>query len=345
VAAVDGIKTGYTRSSGFNLLTSAKAGGRHLVAVVLGGRSGRKRDAIMAGLIGQHLPRAYAGHRTGIVIATADDDDDDATPARRREIVARAAPLAPTPTPTLRQPSLTATAHAFGSIAPPPRPVGEASDLRNVRPAVATAKSSPVTPGAPLALHAPAPPPRPEATLPPGAKATHRLTPPADIGARPLSFTGSPDRRAPRPPLDVSPTGSLKSEPDDTDEESAEDEDKPKKKVAGPVKPAPETPKAKPAAPAPAAPPVAEAATRPAQSGWVIQLGATDDKAKALEILERARQRGQTLLAKAKPFTEPVEKGGTTLWRARFAGFEEQDAQAACRALKRSGFSCFATKA
>ena len=36
---VDGIKTGYTRASGFNLLTSVHRDGRALVAVVMGGRS------------------------------------------------------------------------------------------------------------------------------------------------------------------------------------------------------------------------------------------------------------------------------------------------------------------
>jgi D-alanyl-D-alanine carboxypeptidase len=45
VEGVDGIKTGYTRMSGFNLLTSAKRNdGRHLIAVALGGRSRRRRD-------------------------------------------------------------------------------------------------------------------------------------------------------------------------------------------------------------------------------------------------------------------------------------------------------------
>src|SRR3954469_11591717 len=39
VEGVDGIKTGYTRASGFNLVTSMRRGNRHLVGVVLGGRS------------------------------------------------------------------------------------------------------------------------------------------------------------------------------------------------------------------------------------------------------------------------------------------------------------------
>ena len=47
VEGVDGIKTGYTRASGFNLVTSMRRGNRHLVGVVLGGRSGGSRDAIM----------------------------------------------------------------------------------------------------------------------------------------------------------------------------------------------------------------------------------------------------------------------------------------------------------
>ncbi|HRI93788.1 MAG TPA: D-alanyl-D-alanine carboxypeptidase family protein, partial [Accumulibacter sp.] len=63
VEGVDGIKTGYTRASGFNLLTSAKDDGRQVIAVVLGGRSGRARDAQVASLVEEHLPRAFAGAR------------------------------------------------------------------------------------------------------------------------------------------------------------------------------------------------------------------------------------------------------------------------------------------
>jgi D-alanyl-D-alanine carboxypeptidase len=58
VSGVDGIKTGYTRASGFNLVSSVETDGRRIVAVVMGGRSGRARDAHMASLIRQFLPRA-----------------------------------------------------------------------------------------------------------------------------------------------------------------------------------------------------------------------------------------------------------------------------------------------
>lgn len=58
VRGVDGIKTGYTRASGYNLATSAQAGGRSIVAVVLGARSGASRNAHMANLVERYLPEA-----------------------------------------------------------------------------------------------------------------------------------------------------------------------------------------------------------------------------------------------------------------------------------------------
>ncbi|MCZ6467248.1 MAG: D-alanyl-D-alanine carboxypeptidase, partial [Alphaproteobacteria bacterium] len=47
----DGIKTGYIRASGFNLVASAKRGDRRLIGVVFGGRSARGRDRHMATLL------------------------------------------------------------------------------------------------------------------------------------------------------------------------------------------------------------------------------------------------------------------------------------------------------
>ncbi|QRG05331.1 D-alanyl-D-alanine carboxypeptidase [Xanthobacter dioxanivorans] len=64
IEGVDGIKTGYTQASGFNLVTSVKRDGRFLVGVVLGGSSAGSRDARMTSLISQNLSVAYAGMRT-----------------------------------------------------------------------------------------------------------------------------------------------------------------------------------------------------------------------------------------------------------------------------------------
>jgi D-alanyl-D-alanine carboxypeptidase len=48
---MDGIKTGYTRMSGFNLTSSVERNGHRIIAVVMGGTSAATRDAQMAHLI------------------------------------------------------------------------------------------------------------------------------------------------------------------------------------------------------------------------------------------------------------------------------------------------------
>lgn len=58
VKGVDGIKTGYTRASGFNLVSSVEANGRSIVAVVMGGKTGSSRNAQMEKLIGTYLRKA-----------------------------------------------------------------------------------------------------------------------------------------------------------------------------------------------------------------------------------------------------------------------------------------------
>src|SRR5437762_2333097 len=58
VEGIDGIKTGYTHASGFNLVSSMRRGNRHLIGVVLGGRSGGSRDATMRNLLAENLEKA-----------------------------------------------------------------------------------------------------------------------------------------------------------------------------------------------------------------------------------------------------------------------------------------------
>lgn len=67
VRGVDGIKTGYTRASGFNLVTSVRKGKRSIVAVVMGGRTGASRNAQMRKLIAAYLPKASTRDRGQLV--------------------------------------------------------------------------------------------------------------------------------------------------------------------------------------------------------------------------------------------------------------------------------------
>jgi D-alanyl-D-alanine carboxypeptidase len=112
VEGVDGIKTGYTRASGFNLVTSMRRGNRHLVGVVLGGRSGGSRDAIMRNLLAENLEK---GATTRTVAAITERNSADANfdvaeaPSRPTETVQASGGIAAS------EPSLAA---ATRSVAP-----------------------------------------------------------------------------------------------------------------------------------------------------------------------------------------------------------------------------------
>src|SRR5580698_702968 len=93
VEGVDGIKTGYTRASGFNLVTSMRRGNRFLVGVVMGGRSGSSRDAIMRNLLAENLDKG-AAKRT-VAAITERNPSDTNTDVAQTEAEPRLAPGAP----------------------------------------------------------------------------------------------------------------------------------------------------------------------------------------------------------------------------------------------------------
>ncbi|MEF2550336.1 D-alanyl-D-alanine carboxypeptidase family protein [Aurantimonas sp. A2-1-M11] len=64
VHGVDGLKTGYIRDAGFHLVATATRRGRRIIVVVMGGRTGRERNAQVEALIDQYLGPAPA---TGII--------------------------------------------------------------------------------------------------------------------------------------------------------------------------------------------------------------------------------------------------------------------------------------
>jgi len=68
VKGVDGIKTGYTEASGYNLVTSVRRDERHIVAVVLGGTSNAARDARMRQLIEEHILFASSQRTVPVIV-------------------------------------------------------------------------------------------------------------------------------------------------------------------------------------------------------------------------------------------------------------------------------------
>ncbi|WP_269929513.1 D-alanyl-D-alanine carboxypeptidase [Aminobacter sp. HY435] len=127
IKGVDGIKTGYTRASGFNLVSSVQDGNRNLVAVVMGGTSGASRDNQMASLIKTYLPQASRRGGGGDLIAKVESNLPEITTAKVQ------LPKRDVPTPAMRpqadviEVAEVATqddiAAVVASAAPSPKPV------------------------------------------------------------------------------------------------------------------------------------------------------------------------------------------------------------------------------
>lgn len=61
--SVDGIKTGYIRSSGFNVAISARRDDKHLIAIVMGGKTAKARNAHAKVLLDRYFPKATTKRR------------------------------------------------------------------------------------------------------------------------------------------------------------------------------------------------------------------------------------------------------------------------------------------
>ena len=300
VEGVDGIKTGYTRASGFNLLTSAKVDGRHVIAVVLGGRSGRIRDAQMASLLNTHMDSAVSGGRRNVQVAEAEIDMDDtvsAEPEYKPTVVPTAAKVAIRPKP--------AVIAEIAKIEPRAAGVGVKANINGVSPVrVASAQTVSTTPSGPSF--------RWNSGAKPLSQADIRVGQPTDPQVRKAMGL----RAAAVEQADPVTTASVNPKPPKSEHII----------VAEKLLKAEQ--------------PLAVVKAEPARSGWIIQVAATDDKTKALAILAAAKSKNK-VLASAESFTEQVHKGNSTLYRARFGGFESESAENACKSLKKTGYSCF----
>jgi D-alanyl-D-alanine carboxypeptidase len=160
VEGLDGIKTGYTQASGFNLVTSVRRNNRHIVAVVLGGTSAGARDARMRTLIEQHIAAASPQHT-----APAIAEVTSAKPATR---AAEA------------QPGKTASTYTVASFSPPAAwpaskfvPATPADPTPTATVAPPAAKNAAATPG----IDAIKPQPKPAAAATAAADVNDTITP------------------------------------------------------------------------------------------------------------------------------------------------------------------------
>lgn len=288
IEGVDGIKTGYTRASGFNLMTNAKTADRHVVAIVLGGRTAAWRDNTMANLVENGMVRAYAGVRQTPAIAE--------TSTSRRNVTIASADINSVQedeVDTTSSTNISAEQNAGTKVSNVPVRRTEASQARQVRAVVASATTAGTT-ATPTVSTAP--------NLRWSANSTGNIPPNAHAYAAPAREKQS----------------------ELTKMLTQENTDK-KKTITTAALSQPQPSK---------------------KSGWIIQLGASDTETKANAILTTAKAKSGKTLAKVSAFTEKVNASGNIVYRARFSGFSDQnEAQNACNALKRNGFSCFASRA
>jgi D-alanyl-D-alanine carboxypeptidase len=371
VEGVDGIKTGFTRASGFNLVTSIKRGNRHLVGVVLGGRSGGSRDAIMRNLLAEHLERG-ATKRTvaaitengaaAVAVAQADDEPASAKPAIK-PVESKTVELKPT-----------VSASDYDGEGNPARREITPLQVATAEPAAAAA--------APAQANTPATPQQRMAPLTNGVVSAHALAPipgstepMTPVRVKTLQVKAGPMKVASAGPTQIVPPP---NPPQVTPPQPAVTStvEPPKSNTVAKSDLAPLAPHhgkgqgilgtlpansmasadpARTAAPAPVAAPVQAAAPAPKHAdapkpsirpgSWIIQVGALESEAEAKIRLNEARDHARAILGKAEPFTETVAKGDKQLYRARFAGFVDKDkAEAACKTLKRSDVPCMAMK-
>src|SRR5438445_1003577 len=381
VEGVDGIKTGYTRASGFNLVTSMRRGNRHLVGVVLGGRSGGSRDAIMRNLLAENLERGATKRTVAAIternpadgavdVAEAETASRPAETAQAASTLAAAEPgLAAMPVTRSRapaKPSLMAAAAA--ALPPPPAKVEQNKFEPQAKP-----EPAPLTSGVIQSQSISAIPGSAEPMKPVKVKTVQVKAGPIKMAAAGPSQPAAPPITSANP---ARPEISAASSAGAADAAEAKAEAaREALRAAMPQQPAghgtgngvlgvlPASSLAQAQAshaqtlafadPAPRAQPQAvqqNDAVKPAapavvRTGWIVQVGALESESEAKQRIDLARTKANALLSKADPFTETVvSKDNRTLFRARFAGLDRDQAEAVCKTLKRADISCMTVR-
>jgi D-alanyl-D-alanine carboxypeptidase len=344
VGGVDGIKTGYTHASGFNLVTSVHRDGRYIIAVVLGGRSASERDSHMRDLINAHIREASLRH-TAPAIAERTEPRGEQKP-----LTFSKAPLS-----SHADPAPTASAKGGGNAT-----VGTSDPIQPLLVKTITYRTAPVQ-AAPLA---PMPALVPAAESLPQPVAAAAARPPAPplpeapntvvvASAEPGAIANTAKAEPVKP--DATKSDATKSEMTKSDLTKSDlgkfDLAKTQQAKSEPTKSEPAKSalaKSEPAKPEPTRTSIAKPEPTPAQirarGGWLIQIGAYEAEDEARQHLSEAKLKIPGILGAADPFTERVQKGDKALYRARFAGFHRAMAEAACKQLKRSDFACMTVK-
>ena len=308
----DGIKTGYTRLSGYNLVSSVKRGGRHVIGAVFGGSSASSRDAEMRMLISRALFKASAvkTRKPAPLVMTA----RTGTP---RPATGRSAPSPfaerPIESAQVTDPTQAGSAKTGDAAVAAMQENSVPLNLSiakvkpvSVVPAPRTDGGSALAPAA-VAMDAPAVPPQ---LVGPPMPAIRRGTGPSSLQQQAQNLAAG------REPVERPPVIGFASDPR-TQAIAYSGQS------AG-----------------------AQVSPAPTGSGpYLIQVGAFGSAVEAEKALSTTLERASSLLATAAPVTAAVNKGSKQLFRARFSGFDAQTAATACFELRRRQIECLVMRA
>ncbi len=318
----DGIKTGYTGASGFNLVSSVVRDDHHIIGVVMGGRTALRRDLEMVRILDEVFAQVAAN--PALVVAKA--VPWHAYGAEAPQVVASLSvapgPAVPPPqsfTPArpknpfagitaMVSPAFGGRAHEDDEDAAEKKlaPDEDASIMAPVaRPAIA----------APVVVASPTAKPAPSAVRP---LAQSRPAPAVRPAPRPdyspqAAATAQVARAAPPPPT---PRPELRTAVAEGDTDTA-----------------------------PAARPAVSPAVPLTSTGrnWTIQIGAYADRALAQAQLSAYAEKARDVLGQTAKIVSPGQSAdGHTIWRARFGPFAENEARDVCTRLTSRGQTCFA---
>jgi D-alanyl-D-alanine carboxypeptidase len=309
----DGIKTGYTRASGFNLVASVRRGKKHVIGAVFGGASAASRNTAMRTFLNMGLVKAsteVTRQRAAPLIAQAPAPAPDKRTAQ-----------APKPQHVARPAAKVASAPPAAKALPPAEP---APALRSGAPPIEIARVRPVIVGSrpanPAADEGPRTQPAPDRRE--GAAAASPWTASSTLAAPAQSpaAASAPSARGASPSTLGDQAASLA-------------------RGAAPL-----------AAAAPAPAPRRRVETTAstggaAAGGFQVQIGAFQSQAEAERQLAAVRERAGTVLARSSPVTLQVQQGQKVFYRARYAGFDAPAAAQACNELKRLKVDCLVMKA
>lgn len=343
----DGIKTGYTNASGFNLVSSVVRNGAHVIGVVMGGATARRRDAEMM----QLLDSTFASiNQNPLLVAHGNvpwQSMASNTPAA--PIIAGFQLGSSQPAVAANQPGYGPPDHsAYSSSADDeeaaesrPDPELDAAaqavsaDVKNAGAPAGPAPSAPQA--APVRVALAALPPAPS-TLPTRVSLATPDPFPAEQQALPSQ---SDSGMAPEPALRSSLSAPVPA-------------------AFGPrVKPRPRPhsfvlasyhPEAGAVIPKPRAAILGEqqglGAAEPGENEWAIQIGAFANASMAKSRLAAYAKQSRDVLGQAEREVSPLQTGeGHMLYRARFGPFPEREARVVCQRLTERGWPCFAALA